>query len=263
MMNVDEISAKVTDLELEIEEFKSQHDMDEMRKKRNEYNKVRRSKQDNISVSEMTILNKDNSVCDCYNKRKKNLRDLQHFLNDIIQQQSQGCQNCKRNTPTGEDSGMVPYELQFKLHPQNSLIKRQSFRFVGINNSSEDIVVLCMECSDFLTNPDNKVAKSFDNVCPSFVWNLLSDKKILDVYGVFVWRFLPEKWRYWWIDAVHGCDIFEGLEFKKYVMEPNWREPVYSTSILFDLVLSNKKLRLKIYFRGKNIMLSKNDNDLS
>ena len=42
-------------------------------------------------------------------------------------------------------------------------------------------------------------------------------------------------------------------------MEPNWREPVYSTSILFDLVLSNKKMRLKFYFRGKNNMLSKID----
>ena len=38
-----------------------------------------------------------------------------------------------------------------------------------------------------------------------------SDEKILDVYGVYVWRFLPEKWRYWWIDAVHGCDIFEDV----------------------------------------------------
>lgn len=92
---------------------------------------------------------------------------------------------------------MVPYDLGFKLHPQNSLIKRQSLRFVGINNSSEDLVVLCMECSEFMTNPDNKVAKSFDNVWPSFFWNLLSDKKILDVYGVFVWRFVGDSGNSW------------------------------------------------------------------
>ncbi len=159
----------------------------------------------------MEILRKANSLCDNFNRKKKKLRDLQLFLSEIIQQQSQGCQNCKRKDPPSEESGMVPYDLEFKLHPQNSLIKRQSFRFVEVKNSSEDTVVLCLECSEFLTNQESKVAKGFENVWPSFVWNLLSDKEILNVYGVHVWRFLPEKWRYWWIEAVHQCDIFEDV----------------------------------------------------
>lgn len=67
MMNLDEIRGKVADLELEIEEFMSEHDMDEMRKKRNEYKKVRRNNQknqNNISASEMKIMKKANSVYD-------------------------------------------------------------------------------------------------------------------------------------------------------------------------------------------------------
>ena len=45
----------------------SEHDMDEMRKKRNEYKKVRRNNQknqNNISASEMKIMKKANSVYD-------------------------------------------------------------------------------------------------------------------------------------------------------------------------------------------------------
>ena len=129
----------------------------------------------------MALLRKDNSVSYTFTRKHKNLRELQLYLNNMIQQQSQGCQNCKRKVPCDEHSCMVPYELEFKFHPQNSLINRNAFRCVGVNNSSDELVALCLECSEFLTNIDNKVAKSFVNLWPSFVWNLLSDNKVLDL----------------------------------------------------------------------------------
>lgn len=211
-MNVNDIEEKVRDMELEIEAFTSQYNMDEMKNNRTKYSRVIKSnQQDYIPSSEMEILRKDNSVLDTFRRKTNKLRHLQQFLSHIIQHQSQGCQNFKRKDPPSEQSGMVQYDLEFILQPQNSLIKRQSFRFVGIDNYSEETVILFLECSEFLTNKEANIVKSFENVWPYFVWNLLSDKEILDVYGVYVWILLPEKWRYWWLDAVHRCDIFEDV----------------------------------------------------
>ena len=126
-------------------------------------------------------------------------------------QQICGCQNCKRKDPIGEDSEMAPYHLEFKIHPCNELIHRRTFRFVEIDRELDDLMVLCLESYEFLTNPDDKSGKSFKNTWPSFVWNVLTDEVILGVYGVHVWRFLPETWRYWWIDAVHRHGRFQDV----------------------------------------------------
>ncbi len=85
------------------------------------------------------------------------------------------------------------------------------FRFVEVNDASEDMVTLCLECSEFLSNHDQKVGKSFENVWPSFVWNILMDRDMLDVYGDHMWRFVPEKWRYWWIESVRECESLESV----------------------------------------------------
>ena len=37
------------------------------------------------------------------------------------------------------------------------------------------------------------------------------DRDILSVYGDYVWRFIPEKWRYWWIESVVECDTLESV----------------------------------------------------
>ncbi len=69
------------------------------------------------------------------------------------------------------------------------------------------MVNICLECFEFLTNPDDKVGRSFGNVWPEFLWNTLTDRNILNVYGDHIWKFVPIKWRYWWIEAVHELDM--------------------------------------------------------
>ena len=46
------------------------------------------------------------------------------------------------------------------------------------------------------------MARSFKNIWPSFVWMLLTDENILDTYDDYAWRFVPMKWRHWWIDSI-------------------------------------------------------------
>ena len=37
------------------------------------------------------------------------------------------------------------------------------------------------------------------------------DREILEVYGQYVWKFVPLKWRYWWIDVVHRHGALEDV----------------------------------------------------
>ena len=52
--------------------------------------------------------------------------------------------------------------------------------------------MLCLECSEFLSNINQKVGRSFQNVWPSFVWNILMDRAMLSVYGDCAWKFVPK-----------------------------------------------------------------------
>ena len=81
-----------------------------------------------------------------------------------------------------------------------------------IEDYSDELVGLCLECSEFLSNHDPKVGKLFQNVWPSFVWNLLSDGNILEVYGEYTWRFVPWKWRHWWADSVKRIKAMEEVD---------------------------------------------------
>ena len=209
-MNIDDIQERVIRLEEQLEDFEREYDMDEVRKKRREYKSLRRSKKKKCSKKRMQILKTANTTYDKWLRRKNKLDDLRKDLDDINYQIACGCQNCKRKEPTGEYSGLTPYAMIYKRHQANLLLKMRAFVFLDIDRSSEEMVMLCVECSEYFTNPE-KIGRSFLNTWPSFVWSILMDKDILEVYGKFVWKFVPLKWRYWWIDAVHGHEEFQSV----------------------------------------------------
>ena len=49
---------------------------------------------------------------------------------------------------------------------------------------------------------DNKVAKTYDNMWPGFIWSLFANKSIQERHGMKIWKFIPLMFRYWWIDEV-------------------------------------------------------------
>ena len=77
-----------------------------------------------------------------------------------------------------------------------------------MNDSSDDPVLLCQDCYSLLTVPGTS---SYADCWPSFVWNLFMDRDILDVYGENIWRMIPGKWRYWWIDKVKEISVLNGV----------------------------------------------------
>ena len=37
---------------------------------------------------------------------------------------------------------------------------------------------------------------------PSFYWYVLSNAKIFNIYSHFIWKFVPNSWRHWWLPIV-------------------------------------------------------------
>ena len=69
---------------------------------------------------------------------------------------SDGYENFRIKQPCGENSEYTPYMLIVLWHFQNILIKRKHFRFVRIDDSSEELVGLCLECAEYLTNHEKR-----------------------------------------------------------------------------------------------------------
>ena len=95
--------------------------------------------------------------------------EMKKHLCEFLENISNGCFNFMRKNIEGENNGRSTYDLEFKIYHQNQLIKRTVFRFVKVDNYSEDPVVLYKKCYQFLKNTDTKYDRSFKYSWPSFV----------------------------------------------------------------------------------------------
>ena len=89
--------------------------------------------------------------------------------------------------------------------------KKRSFIYFGGNWNSNETVTPCIDCHEYLNSNVTVLDKLYKYVWPSFVWGTLIDKEILEVYGKYMWRFIPLKWRYWWIDSLKYHDEFNDI----------------------------------------------------
>ena len=95
-------------------------------------------------------------------------------------------------------------------HSSDEIITRRKFRFVQKSTAYVTQLKLCQECSNFLIHEkEHTVAYTGKHAWPSFVWNLLTDENIHNVYGNKIWQFIPYQWRLWWIDSIQSeCPDF-------------------------------------------------------
>ena len=100
------------------------------------------------------------------------------------------CENCQRAQVND-----ITYKIKFQYdHQRNSLIRRKKFRFVECSKSTE-YVILCDECAKYLTQKNGNIYK---NMWPSFIWYVISNVQLNTIYGLSIWKFIPESWRNWW-----------------------------------------------------------------
>ncbi len=160
-MNLADLQVKVNEAKATLLQIESQNDMGLMRARRSEYCCLQRKKKlRTIGKRKLQSLRDANSMMTSYGRQMKTYNSWK----DKLEMVKYGCQNCKRKDPSTDTTITTPYELSFTFHPENTLIKRTIFRFIHIDESSEELVGLCTECSEYLTNRDDKVGKSFQNV---------------------------------------------------------------------------------------------------
>ena len=56
---------------------------------------------------------------------------------------------------------------------------------------------------EILVDAENKKeAESTKNAWPAFVWTVLKNRKVHEIYGESICQFIPQQWRYWWIETL-------------------------------------------------------------
>ena len=82
------------------------------------------------------------------------------------------------------------------------MIQRQKFRTVKSTRNDPKTVYICSLCTVYLTDRNKKIAATYENMWPGFIWNLYIDKKTQYQHRADIRRFMPLPWRHWWIDEV-------------------------------------------------------------
>ena len=125
------------------------------------------------------------------NENTKNVKETEdHFT--IISEKAmlnscKKCDNCKR----AQVDHML-YRLDFQYYRTNEVIRRRKFCYIQKNKKR---ILLCGECSEYLTNTNGKTYK---NMWPSFLWYSISNSDLKAIYQLDVWKFIPTSWRRWW-----------------------------------------------------------------
>ena len=116
------------------------------------------------------------------------------------------CKNCRRKQIGNLDEfERDVYGLQFSVHIRKHLKARHFYRSIIVTKNGDkanDEILLCHQCSEFLSNEDNKEAKKFKNIWPGYMWKFLSDQELNKRYGRLLWCFIPYTWRRWWIESM-------------------------------------------------------------
>ena len=118
------------------------------------------------------------------------------------------CANCHRSQSRylieqySEDSVFC---MKFFQHSSDEIRLRQKFRFIQKNGTNITVFKLCRECSFFLVQESEAhEATDAKYTWPGFVWKLLNDTNVQNIYGEKIWQFLPQQWRHWWIDSIRS-----------------------------------------------------------
>ena len=91
------------------------------------------------------------------------------------------------------------YRIEFEEKDSATIGKCKKFKTVTASTGQNRCdYCLCSECAIYLDEDSHpKVANEY-GWC-SFVWYLLSNEDVHEMYGSSIWRFIPQLWRPWWL----------------------------------------------------------------
>ena len=118
------------------------------------------------------------------------------------------CLNCHRRQhkfsieKCASGNNELPYVITFCQHSVQEIKRQRKFKNIdaSVLEESDELISLCVECSNHVTNDNESIFNDVVNVWPAFIWSLLNNVNVQNAYGKHIWKFVPELWRYWWID---------------------------------------------------------------
>ena len=124
----------------------------------------------------------------------------QEFTNLIMDNRI--CENCCRQQSLHlVNTYGSSYQIVFFRNSSDQIRNQGKFKHVRRSTTNIYQFDLCSECTRYLVNAENKKeAELTKNAWPAFVWTVLKNRKVHEIYGESIWQFIPQQWRYWWIE---------------------------------------------------------------
>lgn len=122
--------------------------------------------------------------------------DSHSELEDVSSEEcdDRSCDNCHGQNSLELNEGM--YVITFQV-VNSDIIKRRKFETFRVSNTKIKEHTLCKNCLTYLTSLVKK--EIFDNAWTGFLWKLLTNKEVMNIYGRYTWALLPNEFRHWWI----------------------------------------------------------------
>lgn len=143
---------------------------------------------DGLSYDEGQSSNEDN-----------NGNGIMNIEEDVIEDYN-CCENCHRRYD--ERNEYMYGRVYLNAVRRNQIRQYKNLKFVTSSRTRDDTVLLCNECNKFLVTAETKESKKFKYTWPAFFWSIISDKTNTQIYGDYLWKFIPKNWRRWWIDEI-------------------------------------------------------------
>ena len=112
------------------------------------------------------------------------------------------CINCYRRSLNSESDTENLYNIVFSETNVSDINFHRKFNSLGDSSNYSGVVTLCKECNIHLTSNGLGEYNTIVACWPSFIWFLLKDRNIHQEYGIAIWRFIPFKWRKWWLASL-------------------------------------------------------------
>lgn len=107
------------------------------------------------------------------------------------------CANCRRSQAL---EIQMPCVMDLSTYTAADVRTRLGWSCLCVMDIRQvDEIMLCKECASFLIRgqQQNKA-----NIWPAFIWKMLTSTSLFADHGVYIWSFVPDIWRHWWIDNI-------------------------------------------------------------
>ena len=123
------------------------------------------------------------------------------------------CDNCHRHTNIIQDLPGI-YDIEFIRRSSAEIKRRRKFKNVVKNSVNIRHHNFCVECDTYLCRDIPQGTNTSTFLWPAFVWEVLKNANVRNMYNNYAWRFLPLEWRGFWLNSLGEFNEFSDVSLK-------------------------------------------------